>query len=126
MTRLGRSLVITGELTSDEDVLIEGDMNGHVVLRAATLTIGEHAHIEAELRAARVQVRGTVTGSISATERIELFASAQVVGNLSANHVVIADGAQFGGRVDMDQRTIAARVAQFRAGQPAPTQGASK
>ena len=121
MTRLGRSLVVTGELTSDEDVLIEGQVQGHVVLRDATLTIGEHAHIEAELRAARVHVRGTVIGSIAATERIELFTSAQVTGNLSANHVLIADGAQFGGRIDMDQRTIAARVAQFRAGQAAPS-----
>src|SRR5687767_12846251 len=121
MTRLGRSLVLTGELTSDEDVLVEGQMHGHVVLRDATLTIGEHARIEAEVRGARVQVRGMVTGSISATERIELFASAQVAGNLSANHVIIADGAQFGGRIDMDQRTLAARVAQFRADQAAPS-----
>ena len=117
MTRLGRSLVITGELTSDEDVAIDGQIHGRVSVRDATVTIGEHAHVAADVRCARAHVHGKVTGSISATERIQLHASANVNGSLSANHVVIADGAQFGGRIDMDQRTIAVRVAQFKAGQ---------
>ena len=117
MTRLGPSLVLTGELTSDEDVSVEGEIHGHVIVRDSTLTVGERAHVEADVRCARAQVRGRVTGTIAASERIELFASAEVAGNLSANHVVIADGAQFGGRIDMDQRTIAAKVAQYKAGQ---------
>lgn len=118
MTRLGRSLVVTGELTSDEDVAIDGQMHGRVSVRDATVTVGEHAHVDADVRCARAQIRGRVNGTISATERIELHASADVNGNLSANHVVIADGAQFGGRIDMDQRTIAAKVAQYKSGQP--------
>jgi cytoskeletal protein CcmA (bactofilin family) len=119
MTHLGRSLVLTGELTSDEDIAIDGQVHGHVFVRDATLTIGEHARVEADVRGMRVQVRGVVTGSISASQRIELYPSARVDGNLSANQVVIADGAQFGGRIDMDQRTIAAKVAQFKAEQVA-------
>ena len=117
MTRLGRSLVVTGELTSDEDVAIDGQMHGRVSVRDATVTVGEHAHVDADVRCARAQIHGTVTGTVSATHHIQLHASAQVNGNLSANHVVIADGAHFGGRIDMDQRTIAARVAHFKAGQ---------
>ena len=119
MTHLGRSLVLTGELTCDEDIAIDGQVHGHVSVRGATLTIGEHARVDAEVRGVRVQVRGRVTGSISASERIELHASAEVEGNLSANQVVIADGARFGGSIDMDQRTIAAKVAQFKAEQAA-------
>jgi cytoskeletal protein CcmA (bactofilin family) len=117
MTRLGRSLVITGELTSDEDVAIDGQVHGRVSVRDATVTIGEHASVDADVRCGRAQILGKVTGTVSATERIELHASANVLGNLSANHVVIADGAQFGGRIDMDQRTIAARVAHYKAEQ---------
>jgi cytoskeletal protein CcmA (bactofilin family) len=116
-TRLGRSLVLTGELTSDEDVAVEGQINGRVSVRNSTLTIGEHGRVNAEVRCARVQVRGKVTGTVSASERIELLASAEVAGDLSANHVVIADGARFDGRIDMDQRTIAAKVAHFKAEQ---------
>ena len=117
MTRLGRSLVVTGDVTSDEDVTIDGEVHGRVSVRDAMLTIGEHARVEAEVRGARVLVQGTVTGTVSATERIELGASANVTGTLSADQVVIVDGAQFGGRIDMAQRTIARQVAQFKADQ---------
>jgi cytoskeletal protein CcmA (bactofilin family) len=115
MTRIGRTLVVTGELTSDEDIAIDGQLHGRVSVRDATLILGEHAHVEADVRGARIEVCGKLTGTVSATERIELHASANVEGSLSANQVVIADGARFEGRIDMDQRTIAARVAQFKA-----------
>ena len=119
MTTIGRSLVITGEVTSQEDILIEGRVHGQVLLREATVTVGEQANIEAGVRAARVVVKGRVRGTISASERIELGATARVEGSLSANRVVIADGAQFNGDIDMDRRTIASKVAQFKAEQAA-------
>jgi cytoskeletal protein CcmA (bactofilin family) len=119
MTTIGRSLVITGEMTGQEDVHIEGRVNGQVLLRQATVTVGEHAHLEADVRGSRVVVSGRVHGMISASERIELSATARVDGSLSANRVVIADGAQFNGGIDMDRRTIASKVAQFKAEQAA-------
>src|SRR5215218_7262721 len=117
MTSIGRSVVITGELVSDEDLTLDGRVVGHVHVREATLTIGEAARLEADVRGTRVIVRGNVKGSIEATERIEVTAGAAVFGNLSANRVVVADGAKLNGRVDMDQRTIAAKVAQYKASQ---------
>lgn len=117
MTRIGTTIVITGEVTSGEDVTVDGRIDGQVLVRDAALTIGERAQIKADVRGARVVVSGFVTGAISASERIELTATATVDGSLSANRVVIAEGAQFNGRIDMDQRTIAARVAQYRATQ---------
>jgi cytoskeletal protein CcmA (bactofilin family) len=119
MTTIGRTLVITGEVTSQEDIFIEGRIHGQVLLRDAAVTIGEPACLEADLRATRVVIKGTVRGTVSASERIELGATARVDGSLSANRVVIADGAQFNGGIDMDRRTIASRVAQFKAGQAA-------
>ena len=116
MTSIGRSLVITGDLTSDEDVTLSGRMHGPVSVRNGALTVGGSARVEGDVRAARVVVQGAVQGSIAATERIELQSSAVVSGSLSANHIVIADGATFNGRIDMDQRTIAAKVAQYKAG----------
>lgn len=119
MTTIGESLVITGELSSDEELTINGRINGPVAVRAGTLTIGERARLDSDIRGTRVAVHGTVKGAISATERIELHATAVVTGSLSANQVVITDTATFNGRIDMDQRTIAAKVAQFKAEQPA-------
>ena len=115
MTTIGRSVVITGELTSDEDLLVEGRVHGHVIVREAMLTLGEQGRIEADIRGGKVLVKGHVQGSIAATARIELASTATVTGSLSANQVVIADGATFNGSVDMDQRTIAAKIAQYKA-----------
>ena len=115
MTTIGPSLSIQGELSCDEDLVIEGRVGGHILMRNATLTIGKEARIEADVRGARVQVLGAIQGNIAATERIELAPSAAVVGDLSANRIVLLDGATFNGRIDMDKRTIAAKVAQHKA-----------
>jgi cytoskeletal protein CcmA (bactofilin family) len=77
--------------------------------------VGEHANVKADIRGTRVLVRGRVEGSIVATQRIELAPGCDVTGSLSANQVVLIDGARFNGRIDMDQRTIAARLAQYKA-----------
>ena len=115
MTHIGASVDFDGTLTCEEDLTIEGKLTGNIHLRDATLTVAQPALLEADIRAARVVVHGTVTGSISAGQRIELAPSAKVTGDLSAIQVVIAEGAQFNGRVDMGRRTIAAKVAQYKA-----------
>jgi cytoskeletal protein CcmA (bactofilin family) len=119
MTNIGKSVIFDGELTSDEDLRFEGTLKGHIHLRDAALTIGEGATVEADIRARQVVVQGIVQGSISAAERIELAPTAKVTGSLSAERVVIADGARFNGGVDMGRRTIASKMAQYKAGQTA-------
>jgi cytoskeletal protein CcmA (bactofilin family) len=118
MTTLGHSLSIQGEISSDEDLIIEGRVGGHIVMKNGTLTIGKEARVEADVRGARVQVLGAIQGNIAATDRIELAPTAAVVGDLSANRIVMVEGATFNGRIDMDKRTIAAKVAQYKATQP--------
>ena len=117
MTSIGESLVITGELTSDEDLAVGGCIHGPVLVRNGALTVTGTARLDGDVRAARVIVQGAVKGNVAATERIELQPSAIVSGSLSANHIVVADGATFNGRIDMDRRTIAAKVARYKAAQ---------
>ena len=107
--------MISGELECSEDLLIEGRVNGHLKVRNAQLTITPSGTVDAQIHGVRVLVEGQVKGGITASERIELAASGTVLGNLSANRVIVADGASFNGRIDMDQRTIAAKVAQYKA-----------
>ena len=121
MTTIGRASILSGELATTEDLQIEGEVHGFVHVREATLTIAPDGIVKADVRGARVIVRGHVEGSIVATERIELAPGCSVTGSLSANRVVIADGARFNGRIDMDQRTIAARLAQYKATHAEPT-----
>ena len=115
MNTIGRSLLISGDITSDEDLTIDGTVRGRVTVRNAALVIGLRADLEGDVRAPRVIIAGRVRGGVFASERIEVLASAAVHGNLSANRIVLADGARFDGGIDMARRTIAAKVAQFKA-----------
>jgi cytoskeletal protein CcmA (bactofilin family) len=117
-TRIGRTLVITGELESGEDLLIEGRVNGHLVVRDAELTVMSSGTVDAQIHGVRVLVEGQVKGGITATERIELSSKSRVEGSLSADRIVMWDGARFDGGIDMRQRTIAAKMAQYRSGGP--------
>ena len=118
MNSIGPTLHISGDITSDEDLTVDGRVQGRITVRDATLTVGVRGDVEGHLRGARVVIAGRVHAGVAATERIELRASADVRGNLSANAIVVADGARFTGGIDMAQRTIAARVARFKAAAP--------
>ena len=119
-TRIGPTLVITGELECSEDLLIEGRVNGHLVVRDAQLTITSSGTVDAQVHGVRVLVEGQLKGGITATERIELASKSRVEGSLSADRVVMWEGARFDGGIDMRQRTIAAKMAQYRDGLAAP------
>ncbi len=118
MTRIGQSLIITGELESDEDLVIDGLVRGHIHMRRGSLTIGETGRVEADIRGTRVLVLGNVKGGVTASERIEIQRGAIVRGSVSANVIVLADGARFDGGIDMHQRTIAAGLARHKAEHP--------
>ena len=125
MHTIGPHLAVTGEVSSEGDLTIEGRVHGQVTARDATVTIGAGAFVEADVRAVRVIVLGEVRGTVAATERIELRPSSSVAGNLQADQIVIAEGAHFTGNIDMGRRTIAARVAEYRAGQDGGEAGAA-
>ena len=72
VTTIGPTIVVSGELTSGEDITVQGRVNGHVMVRDAALTIGEQAQLRADIRGTRVVVQGHLKGSIVASERIEL------------------------------------------------------
>jgi cytoskeletal protein CcmA (bactofilin family) len=115
MTRIGPSFVISGEFLSAEPTVIEGRVDGHVQIKGAPLIISAGGAVRADVRGVRVLVEGQLKGSISASERIELTASAQVEGALSASQIIMREGARFDGGIDMQRRTIESKVAQYRA-----------
>ena len=115
MTHIGPAVSIVGDIECDTDLLVEGRVRGRIRLRDLTLIVGADGQVDGDIRSARVVVHGIVRGSIWAAERIEVTASGGVHGSLSANCIVIAEGAIVNGRVDMAQRTIAAAVAKYKA-----------
>jgi cytoskeletal protein CcmA (bactofilin family) len=104
MTTIGSSLTITGEITSQEDVTIQGKLNGKITMQSGSLLVADSANVHAEAQVNRVAVHGTFTGDITATERIELTASAKVNGTLIAPAIVIQDGAVFNGMIEINGR----------------------
>src|SRR5690606_22383017 len=89
MTRIGPSFVICGEFESREATVIEGRVDGHVLVKDAPLTITQRGAVKADVRGTRVLVEGQLKGSINASERIELTPTARVEGSLSADSVVM-------------------------------------
>ena len=106
--KIGQSICIRGELTGNEDLTIEGKVEGKIDLQEHNLTIGPNGCIQAEVGAKTVLIQGEVTGNIHARERIELADTGRVNGDIEAPRIVMADGARFKGSVDMsgvvDQR----------------------
>jgi cytoskeletal protein CcmA (bactofilin family) len=100
-TVLGRSVVISGELSGAEDLLIEGQLQGTVRLQEHTLTVGQHGQVKAEINARQVVVLGAVQGNITARERIEIRKTGHVVGDLVSSGIAIEEGAYFKGSIDI-------------------------
>jgi len=100
-TVIGTSIVIDGEISGDEDLVIQGTVKGKVALKES-LFVESSGVIEADIETANVEVSGKVTGNIAATEKVELKADCKVVGDIRAPRILIADGAVFKGNVDMD------------------------
>jgi cytoskeletal protein CcmA (bactofilin family) len=100
-TVIGAGISIDGEVTSDEEVVVEGSVRGKLSARDA-VTVAAGAVVEADVQASSLSVAGTLTGNVQAQDRVDLQNGARVVGNVRAGRITIADGAQFKGNVDMD------------------------
>lgn len=98
---IGRSITIKGEVTGDEDLLIQGRVDGSVELKQNALTVGEDGRVKANITARVITVEGEVEGDLKAKEQVVLRSSARVQGDLTAPRVVLEDGATFRGLVDM-------------------------
>lgn len=100
-TIIGKSIVIDGEISGDEDLIIRGTVKGRIILRE-NLFVEETGVVEADIETQNVAVSGQVTGNVQAAEKVEISAGGRMVGDLKAPRILIADGAAFKGNVDMD------------------------
>ena len=98
--RIGKSVVIKGHVISAEDLTVEGRVEGTIELDGFSLTVGAGGSVQAELKASTVIVRGSVTGNVAATDKIEVWETGSVEGGLTAPRIAIRDGAVLHGRVD--------------------------
>jgi cytoskeletal protein CcmA (bactofilin family) len=103
-TRVGPKVRIQGELTGDEDAVLDGRLEGRVHV-SKSFRVGPHGQVRGDVHAQVVSIAGKVWGDVSAEARVELLPSGSVEGNIRAPKIVISEGAQFKGRVDMGDRS---------------------
>ena len=100
----GQSIVIKGDISGSEDLVIAGRVEGSITLDGRVLTLSDGSHVVGEIKAGTVVVSGKVDGKVGASERLDIKGTAVVKGTLSTARLVIADGSQITAKVEMPTR----------------------
>ena len=102
---IGPTLVFKGELSADEDLVIEGTIEGTIAHHKKNLTIGAKGRVSADIHASSVLVEGQLDGDIHSDGLVSLAKGATVNGNINCARLVLQDGARFNGKVVMEKQS---------------------
>ncbi|HET7219704.1 MAG TPA: polymer-forming cytoskeletal protein [Vicinamibacterales bacterium] len=100
----GQSIVIKGDISGSEDLVIAGRVEGSITLDGRVLTLAQGSHVIGEVSAGTVVVSGTTQGTIEAEDRLDIKNTAVVEGQLSTARLIVADGSQLKAKVEMPAR----------------------
>lgn len=113
-TVLGATVVITGSITTEEDLEVHGTLRGQLAAPAHCVRLEGDARIEADVLARDITVLGQASGKFTATEIIDIRATARLQGHIAAPRLVLEEGALVNARVETRSVDAAVRVAQYR------------
>jgi cytoskeletal protein CcmA (bactofilin family) len=97
-------MVIEADITSDEDIIIEGKVKGNISV-SKTLTIGKSGKVKADIKAAVVRIIGEAKGNIIASEKVELLSLGRYTGNIQSQKLVVEEGAILNGNINQGKKT---------------------
>ncbi len=100
---IGQTMVFKGELSADEDLIIEGQIEGTIAHHEKHLTVGKQGRVKADIHASSVIVLGQLVGDIHSNGIVSIAKGADVTGNIYCARIVMEDGARFKGKIDMGQ-----------------------
>ena len=121
---IGPTILVKGELSGDEDVVIAGQFEGEIDLPNHTLTIVEGGQVRANIQADNVVVQGEATGDVTGFARVVVVRTGHVRGNIKSRSVIIEDGAVFNGSIDMTGPEAEGAGAAQRASAPSRSRAA--
>jgi len=98
---IGPTIFIKGDLTGEEDLIIEGRVEGKIQLKQHNVIIGKHGRVQADIFGKVISIEGEVQGNLHGEEQVLLKPTSIVRGNLTAPRVVLEDGSNFKGSIDM-------------------------
>lgn len=104
MTIISKSVAIKGEVSCDEDLYIDGQVEGTIDPKGYRLTIGPNGSVKANITARAVVVQGRLEGNIQASDRVDLKQSATVVGDIVTQRISIDEGVTFKGSVNVQPK----------------------
>jgi cytoskeletal protein CcmA (bactofilin family) len=131
LATIGASIKIKGDLSGDEDLLIQGHVNGEIRLPKNKVTIGASGRVEADVYGKNIQVEGQVKGNLYGEVDVIVRASGRVQGNIVGPRVTLENGANFKGSIDMEPTSketkpqgsvVKAPAVAAKPDKPAPTQ----
>ena len=97
----GQSIVIKGDITGSEDLVVAGRVEGSITLNGRVLTLAVGSHVVGEIKAGTVVLSGTLEGTVEAKERLDIKSTALVDGKLNTARLIVADGSQISAKVEM-------------------------
>src|ERR1700690_2016682 len=100
---LGSTIVVKGEIYSDEDLQIDGKVEGNISLEGHRLTVGRTAKLNSEITAREVIVYGNASGNLRARDRVEIKKDGQVIGDITTTRISIEEGAYFKGHIEIER-----------------------
>lgn len=98
---ISQGIRIKGELTGSEDLFIDGKVEGKISMGNASVTVGPNAVVKAEIVSREVVVRGRVEGKLIGTERIQIWHTARIHGDMKAERIAIEEGSEIHGQVEI-------------------------
>lgn len=125
---IGASIIIKGDLSGGEDLVIEGRVEGKVDLKQHNVTVGRSGRVKADVFGKVITIEGEVDGNVFAQEQAILRQAGAIRGNITAPRVILEDGSRFKGSIDMEAKDSSSRnerpqSVDRQAGEPA---GASR
>ena len=118
---IGPTLVIKGELSADEDLVIEGQIEGMIAHHKKHLTVGEQGRVKGDIHAHSVFILGQLVGDIYSEGMVSLAKGADVQGNISCARIAVEDGAKWRGKNDMLEDDATATAVPKESEQPDPS-----
>ncbi len=100
---IGKSLFIKGDIRSDEELLIEGKVEGKLNVKNRVI-IGKNGIVNAEIKAREIVIRGKVNGDVTASYKVEIEPEGILNGNIFSQRVHLTEGAIFKGNIDMSSK----------------------
>jgi cytoskeletal protein CcmA (bactofilin family) len=118
---LSQGMRIKGEIVGGEDLFIDGNVEGKLTFQNSVLTVGPNATVKADITAREIVVRGHVNGKLEGSERVQIWNTGRVNGDIHAYRVAIEEGAEIHGKMEAGKAPAAARSSEaFSAKNPEP------